>query len=245
MQLGSFEIEPKWIASALTVFAIVAFLIYWWNDERKKSSANESIAQAEGWKWIGKAPGELREALGRLEINVHWSPGQVMMAPAAGGDAYLFRYTTRKGSQSSYSQRDGIACLMLGTHKPSAPIYEIGQFPPGSAMRSLVSEKADLLDGVGSPAFQKRYYVTAPGYVGNKEKDQPELEEVEWPAALEKELLSWSGALANGLPDGWSSMTIRNKIVRIQWASTGDQPPAAWRALLTKCEKISQVLSDG
>ena len=237
---------PAMLITGAMVLAALAFFVPMWIKSSKTGDQLKVLAEGEGWTWADSAPADLREALNRIYVKRHWAPRKVMVARSSSGDAYLFHFEARQGSGgastgSSTTSQKGIACLIVGRTGPNAPIYSIVGWPPGKA-RLLVGMKADLLDSVGGPAFRERYYVESAGYTGYTDDDQTELEAVRIPPALEEELLGWEGPTAEGLPDGWSGATIRDQLVMVYWNSRDDISAGAWRGLLSKAEKISQIL---
>ncbi|WP_282610759.1 hypothetical protein [Pelagibius sp. Alg239-R121] len=232
---------PAMIITGVGVLAALAVFVPMWIKSSKTSDQLQVLAQAEGWDWADSVPGKLREALSKLYVRHHWQPSKVMIASRAGGTAYFFHFEYKVGTIDTGTTYRGIACLIEGRTRANAPIYTIGQYPPGAA-RSLVALKPDVQTDIGGPAFRERFYIETTGYTGHTEEGQTELEPVEIPPALEKELLGWSGPTAQGLPDGWSSATIRDQLVLVSWTSRDDVSVGAWRGLLTKAEKISQIL---
>ena len=241
MRLGAYDINPGILIAIVIVIVALTVFISLRIKSGKTADALIALAQAQGWTWFGSAPQELRDALDRIYTRRHWSPTKVMEVPSANGNIFLFHFESRTGFEETASNQKGIACLVTGRTRPNAPVYSVGQFPPG-AMRLLASRKVDLVKGIGSPAFRERFYVVSPGYVGNPDEAQTELEEVQVAPALESELLTWNGHTASGLPDGWSSIVIRDQLAMVAWNSRDDLSESVWCALLTKGEAVSRVL---
>jgi hypothetical protein len=241
MRLGSYDVHPGLLVTVVMVLCALVFFAVLRSRSTRTGNQLKLVAEAEGWTWVGVAPEALRDALDSLATHYAWVPSQVMTAEVARRPIYLFHFESKKGFEETSSTYRGIAVLAPGRTGPNAPTYSIGQWPPGS-LRALVPLKADVREEIGGPAFRERYYVEAGSRAGSAAPKGSAVDEVEIPPALEREMLTWDGPTALGLPDGWSHVVIRDQLVMMVWNSRGDISAPAWRNLLTKSQKIGHIL---
>lgn len=249
MRLGPYDIHPGILITVVAVVFTIVFFTGLWIKSAKTTSTLKALAQSEGWTWLGPPPQDLADAMLKVLTRAAREAHKVILVPGSDGPAYLFRLDSKmkfgiSGSeQQNASTTRAIGCLVPGKAGPNAPIYSIGQWPPGAA-RMLVKFKRDLQESLGSPEFRERYYIQSPDFIGLPGEETTELEPVEVPSALEAEMLTWSGTTARGLPDGWSYLVVRDEIVMIVWNNIDDLSAPVWSNLLTKCQKINQILTD-
>ena len=243
MRLGSYDVHPGILVTVAMVLCTLVFFAVLRTRNNRIGNQLNAVAEAEGWTWIGAAPEVLRDALKSLATHYVWVPSQVMTAEIAHSPVYLFHFECKKGFQETSSTYRGIAVLAPGRTGPDAPIYSIGQWPPGP-LRALVPLKAYVREDIGGPAFRERYYVEAGSKADSTAPKGSAVDEVGIPPALEQELLTWDGPTALGLPDRWSEVVIRDQLVMIVWNSRDNISAPAWRNLLAKSEKIGRILGE-